>query len=195
MTDRKYIEELTVEELTQVFNNNEKLQNQVLEDMIESEMHWISEKMDYIRKSLSDWSIGTGQRNYIIVKTRSMNEFLEGLKQMGREVPAFSDTKAAEIIGKLEKAAEAYYNADIDIDEDEYDLLEEGAEDALKEAADELADQFTRDLNGLYDHDTQLDYFLDFYSNARMEEEETYYIHSDSETYKLYQDVSYTKSY
>ncbi|QIW88608.1 hypothetical protein P59_239 [Bacillus phage P59] len=189
MTTKKFVEEMSQEELVKVFNANEKLQNEVLEDMIDSEMHWIGEKLDYVRDSLSDWSVGTCQRSYITVK--KMNSFLQGLIEMDKSVPAFNDEKAAEVIGNLQKAFDAYYYAEVEEEDD----LEELAEKAAQEAADELAAQFDRDLNYLYSHDAQLSYFLEFYADARMDDPETYYIIEEEETYKLYQDVSYTKSY
>jgi hypothetical protein len=193
MTTKKYIEEMSKEELTNVFNANSKLQNDVLEDMIDSEMHWIGEKLDYIRDSLSDWSIGTGQRNYIKVNTDRLTDFLHGLSEMDKGVPAFNDEKAAEVIGNLEAAYNAYYYADAYAHN--YEELEEAADRAAQKAADELARQFDRDLSYLYDTENQLDYFLEFYADARMDDEETYYVIVEEGTFKLYEDVSYTKSY
>jgi hypothetical protein len=195
MTTKKFIEEMNNEELTQVFNANQKLQEQVLEDMIDSEMYWIGEKLDYVRDSLSDWSIGTGQRNYIKVNHNYLKEFLEGLIEMDKSVPAFSEKKAEEVIGKFEQAHNLYYYADVD--DYNYEELEDKAERAAQEAANELAEQFDRDLDHIYADENQLIYFLEFYADARMAdvEAETYYIIEEEGTFKLYQDVSYTKSF
>lgn len=197
MTNKKFIEEMTKEERTEVFNKNTGLQHKVLDDMQDSEMDWIGEKLDYIREHLSDWSVGTGARPYIYASTmngtRTMSGILEGLKKMDAEVPAFGDDKAAEVIGNLEKAIDEYFDAESD--RDDYDDLEEAAEKAVQTALDELAAQFEKDLNYCYDSDTQLSYFLEFYADARMDDEETFYIIPEEGTYKLYEDVAYTKTF
>lgn len=193
MTTKKFIEEMNKEELTQVFNANEKLQEQVREDMTESEMYWIGDRLNYVREYLSDWSVGPDQRNYIKVNPNCINEFLHGLTNMDNEVPAFSDKKAAEVIGNLQAAYDLYYYTDCN--DHEHEELEEKAERAAQEAANELAKQFERDLDGVYDSENQLSYFLDFYADARMDEAETYYIIEEEGTFKLYKDVSYTQTF
>ena len=83
------IKEMNNEQLTEVFNANNKLEEKVLDDMIESEMFWIGEQLDYIRSAMKDWSIGPDNRSYITV--RDSEAFIEGVIVMDESVPLFSD--------------------------------------------------------------------------------------------------------
>ena len=63
----KYINELTDNEKRALIENNSALANMVYDDMIENEMYFITEQLDYIRDGLRDYSIGAYNRNIIIV--------------------------------------------------------------------------------------------------------------------------------
>lgn len=186
---KTYIEELTVGEQKVVFRANSTLQEQVLDDMIESEMHWITEKLDYVRDYLNNWSVGTGSRSFISVSDHI--DFYRGLVAMEQEVPAFTDDKHKEIVVPLGEAYEAYVNEDCD--SDEFEELEEAFEKLAQEAADELAEQFDRDLDAQYDDATQELYFTEFYIDARMDRG-TFYIKEGGD-HTLYEHVNYEKSF
>jgi len=185
--ENKYIEELTKEELTKVFEANHKLQNDVYDDMIDSEMHWIGEQLDYLRDGLSDWSIGAYNHNYIRVRDNS--KFIDGLIKMDKEVPLFSDEDAKQIYA-VEKLRDELYEKDVD-DED-YDEVEEGFEEMVHELAEEVTRAFTKRLDNCAERQYQLEYFLEFYVESRLEKD-LFYIKDDS--YELFEDVAFTKSY
>lgn len=184
---RKYIEEMNKEELIKVFEANHKLQNDVYDDMVESEMHWIGEQLDYLRDGLSDWSIGAYNYNYIKIKDN--DKFIAGLIKMDKEVPLFGDEEAKQIY-EVEKLRDEFYNKDCD-DED-YEDVEEEYEGAVQELAESVVKAFTRRLNDCGEHKYQLDYFFEFYADSRLEKD-MFYIEND--TYELFEDVSFTKSY
>lgn len=194
MTSRKFIEDMNREELAQVFAENSELQNEVLDDMIESEMDFIGEKLDYVRAYLRDYSVGTGARPYILVRdgVDAMRGFLQGMKDMDGGVPAFNDTKAQEVIASMQKALDDYFTTDCR--HEDYEELEEIAMEAIQDGADALAEEFRSNLDYLFGYDEQLDYFFDFYVDARMFQEETYYVIVEEGTSELYKDVNYTKS-
>lgn len=183
--EKRYVEELSKEELVKVFKANARLQEAVYEDMVDSEMFWISEQLNYIKDSLHNWSIGVYNRNYISVK--DIDGFIDGLIEMDKEVPLFEDTKQ---IFEVERMKNELYNKNC-YDED-YEEAEKELKDAIEDLAQEVVKQFEKRLAGCLDRNNQLEYFLDFYYDARMESG-SMYIKDNS--YELYEDVSYTKSY
>lgn len=182
---KRYVEKLSKEELVKVFEANAELREAVYDDMVDSEMFWISEQLNYIKDSLQDWSIGVYNHNYISVK--DIDGFIDGLIEMDKAVPLFEDAKQ---IFEVERMRNEFYNKNC-YDED-YEEAEEELEKAIKDLAQEVVKQFEKRLAGCLDRDNQLEYFLDFYYDARMESG-SMYIQDDS--YVLYEDVSYTKSY
>jgi hypothetical protein len=186
---KKYIEELTKEELKLVFKANYKLQTEVYEDMVDSELHWVGEQLDYIRASLLDWSIGANNYNYIKVKDNS--GFIDGLIEMDKGIPLFNDTDAKQIY-EVEKLRYELFNKDCE-DED-YDDVEEQYEAQVKELAEAVTRQFGRRLDDCSNSEYQLDYFIEFYADARLEKD-LFYVDDEDDSYELFEDVAYIKSY
>ena len=182
---KRYVEELSKEELVKVFKANARLQKAVYADMVDSELFWIGEQLDYIKDSLQDWSIGVYNHNYISVK--HIDGFIDGLIEMNKEVPLFEDTKQ---IFEVDRMINEFYIKDC-YDED-YEEAEKELEKAIKDLTEKVVRHFEERLDWCLDRDNQLEYFLDFYYDARMESG-AMYIKDDS--YELYEDVSYTKSY
>jgi hypothetical protein len=75
----KYIHQLTDNEKRELIENNSALANMVYDDIIESEMLFISEQLDHIRAGLRDYSIGACNRNYITVGNSV--KFFDGLEK------------------------------------------------------------------------------------------------------------------
>lgn len=210
----KYISELNNEELVKVFNANKKLQERVLDDMIESEMYWIGEELDYLKPSLNDWSIGTCQHNYL--KVGDSAEFIANLLALQEDYGLFSDSEK-HIITDTEALKERLWNLEGPSEDDfedeerefdeeafdraveEYEALEAELEDQFEEAVKDLAEAVARKysdrLDYFYNHKAQLDYFLEFYSSERLDD--NYYIDTTNtdNPYELFQDVAYTKSF
>jgi hypothetical protein len=186
---KKYIEKLTKEELKLVFKANNQLQNDVYEDMIDSELHWVGEQLDYIRASLSDWSIGAYNRNYLKVKDNS--GFIDGLIEMDKGIPLFSDKEAKQIY-EVQELRDRFY--EMPSDEDGYEELEEEYEAAVQELAEAVTDKFGQRLDDCSNSEYQLDYFIEFYADARLEED-LFYIDDEDDSYVLFQDIAYIKSY
>ena len=185
--EKRYVEKLSKKELVKVFDANAKLQEAVYKDMLESEMFWIGEQLDYIKDSLQNWSIGVYNHNYISVK--DIDGFIDGLIDMDKSIPLFSNEGAKQIY-EVERMRNEFYNKNC-YDED-YEEAEEELEQAVKDLAEEVVKQFEERLSGCSDRNNLLEYFIDFYYDARMESG-SMYIQDDS--YVLYEDVSYTKSY
>jgi hypothetical protein len=190
MENQKFVSEMNNEELTKVFNNNEKLQHDVLEDMIESEMHWVTEQLDCFKDGLSDWSIGANNRNYITVKKEEIQTFIDGVIKVQKDFCLLED-KENEFIDNIEKKIDTLNN--LDMYSNEFDTLEEEIEEDVKTLAEKITDHYTRIFDNLYENKYQLEYFTEFYAESRLEENA--YINLDENSYTLYEDISYTKKY
>lgn len=178
---KKYLKDLTNDELTKVFHANEKLRSDIYEDMVETEMHYIGEQLDYLRDGLADWSIGAYNRNYISIS--DADKFIEALDDVEKAIPILIDEDAPRLKYALE-LREKYRNADMY--SDEYDELEEELDEVAEGLAGLVARRFTQVLDGCGKEEYQVDYFIEFYSDSRLDGNECY-IKGDS--YILYEDT------
>lgn len=88
----KRFNELTQEQLTQIVNRSKNLREELDSYIQDCEMCWLSEKLACIKSSLSAWSIGFYNQNYIKVRNWSM--FVDGVEK---------STKSYGCSDKLEK--------------------------------------------------------------------------------------------
>lgn len=190
MTNIKRIDELTTEELRKVFQKNTVLQEEVSEDMQESELFWVGEVLDALNEygGLSSWYIGFCNRNqHIAAKDGKEWEFIEGVKKAQKEFGFLPEGENVCIDYVSELIDELH---DLELYSDEYYALEEKVAEHISNIERLLTDQFTKNLDGLLGTYEE-DYFIEFYADARMNGD--YYVNMD--TFELFEDVSYTKSY
>src|SRR5690606_26399526 len=186
--EKKYVGELTSEELEKVFHANEKLRYAISDDMVDSELCWVGEQIDYLRNRLADWRIEPGSRTYI--RVNDYGQFVDNMVELDNSVPVLID----EDLPLLEKAKELKEKLwSVEMYTDEYDELQEQFEEAVDELVGVLEKRFTDRFDGCYNKEYMLDYFKEFYKEARLDE--NCYIIEGDETYTLYEDVSYTKSF
>lgn len=184
----KLIEEMDDTELGKVFNQNKKLQYDVLDDMLESEMGYISEQLEPMKIGLSDWSVGTNSHCYMTIGDSKASNFLEGLKQAQKDYCTLMDNDVY-LIEEAENMLEEFNNAEYC--SDEYYELEESLNLHLQEIADKITKMFEAQLNYCYGREEQEGYFIEFYSESRLEGNE----YTRDESYTLYEDVAFTKSF
>ena len=178
---KKNIQELSGEELVFVWENNQKLQDIVEEDYIESEMYYISEILSEFSLSLRDWSIGFYNQNYIRIKDNEqfLTDAIDATKKCG-----FLADRHKNLTDELQELWQKYnYGSEENIEE-----LEEKIEEKTEELMDIVIDTFN--IFTTIEPDYLLNYFVEFYVDSRMDE--TYYI---DENYSLFQDIAYTKNF
>lgn len=78
----KRFNELTQEQLTQIVNRSKDLREELDSYIQDCEMCWLSEKLACIKSSLSDWSVGFYNQNYIRVK--DYHDFLNYVKDSAK---------------------------------------------------------------------------------------------------------------
>lgn len=184
---RKYVKDMNKEELTKVFHANQKLRDDIYEDMVETEMHYIGEQLDYLKDGLSDWSIGANQRNYMYIS--NADDFIYALEETEKVVPILLDDDSPKLQQALD-LREAFRSEDID--SDGFDDLEEQLEVVANELADIVVKRFTAILDGCDKEEWQIDYLIDFYADSRLDKDMCY-INLEDENYILYEDM--IKSY
>lgn len=185
---KKYIKNLTEEELLKVYHANEKLRNEVLKDHIESVMDYVDECLIPLKNGLSNWSVGTIERPYLKVNDYKLYHFMEGMKKAQSDYCLLPDDEA-HLIDELEKAIYDYQESKTY--SDEYYELEKLALEKAQNIADKVAEIFKKNLDACFGRKELENYFIEFYSEVRLNGTE--YIQDES--YSLYEDISYTKSY
>ena len=75
----KRFSELSTEQLTNIVNRSKKLRDELDEYIQDSEMHWISEKLSCVRDSLSNWSVGFYNQNFL--RVRDYESFVTGIEK------------------------------------------------------------------------------------------------------------------
>lgn len=184
--EKKYIVDMSAEELAKVFDANAQLRDEVQNDMVETEMNYVSEQLDFVRGSLHDWSVGAYNHSYIIVN--DPDKFVEGMETMDKSIPALLEEDRPLLQEALD-ILETYRNTEMDTEE--FDEAEMQLESIAEQLADRLVYRFSQTLDACcMDSERQLDYFIDFYSDARLDSESCYV---DSEDYVLKEDI--TKTY
>lgn len=183
---KKYINELTIEQLKKVFSTNSILKDEIEEDMIETEMHYISEQMDYIRDSLSNWEIGAYYRCNINVNR--YDEFILGMYEMDQSIPILDD-KGSKLLESAVSLIDEYRNTDMIEEEEKLYTLDDEIKAVGKELENMLVNSIERILDYCTKEDRQLDYFIDFYIENRLDEytyiEDDYILKLDiTKTYK-----------
>ena len=156
----KNFKDLNTEELTLVFENNSKLQEKVFDDMFDNAAFWCSEYLNCWKGGI-DYSIGWDRGTYF--KCTDQNSFLDG----------------------LEKAQETFCFL-----ADEYNKTIKYCRELIEELENACYKRFMGEYEYCFDSKNQLDYFLNFYADERMDED--FYI---DENYLLYEHVEYIKSY
>ncbi|AGB62671.1 hypothetical protein [Bacillus phage phiAGATE] len=183
--EKKLIEELTQDELKKVWENNPKLQEQVKEDFMDSEMHWVSERLDYLKPYLSDWSVGAHNPSYIDIG--DYEGFVEGAERLSREMGLLQDEEDKKAINEMNSTRDAYELADEETDAEVLEELEDIFHRACDGVADNIAQLMEHALDCCYVDSNALDYFLDFYAPVRMDDD--YYVEPKNE-YKLFKTVT-----
>lgn len=163
----KYINELTDNEKRALIENNTALQNMVYDDMIESEMDFITEQIHYIAPGLRDYSVGSYSYNYLTVGNSV--KFLDGLETLQKNYCTLPDDMNDEIKRVLE-ARERFYC--MSYNNKNYDALDAWIDKKAQYFADCITVYFSSCLDPT--RDDMINYFIEFYADERMDE--SYYI-------------------
>ena len=183
----KNFKDLNIEELKLVFENNSKLQEKVFDDMLDSAAFWCSEYLDCWERGGIDYCIGWDIGTYFNAKDWGM--FLEGLEKAQKTYCFLSDDYNS-IIEKAWKLYDKYTYHAYDFSDLNYERIENRLTDIIEMLEDACYKRFMSEYEYCFDDKNQLEYFFEFYSNERMDDD--FYI---DEEYTLFEHVEYVKSY
>jgi hypothetical protein len=184
----KKLNELSKEELLKVYEINEKLQHEVIEDYQEDTIDFtVGEMLDYLRKSLNNWSIGFYQNNYITISDNKL--FLEGVLKATKNNGLLDETEKETIllINKIIEKIDIFEG--MDWDNNNYDKLEAW----IEEKVELIRCKVLKEFNTLttIDYNYMEEYFIEVYVEERMDKDD-YYI---NDNYELFKHIEYEKSY
>lgn len=180
----KNFEQLTTEELKQVFNNNSKLQNIVYDAAIEDINFWVQEYFNCFERGALEYNIGY-PGNFITVKNNY--DFIQGLKKLQKDFEYLPGDAKKDI--KYCDHLMARYDALPLNDYKNADLLENRINEIINGLKSEFLNQIVAEYNYYYDSENLKNYFLECYSENMSD---NYYINDD---YILFQHIEYEKSY
>jgi hypothetical protein len=163
----KYIHQLTDDEKRELIETNGALANMVYDDMIDCEMDFISEQLNYIAPGLRDYEIGPYNRNIIIVSNAL--KFLDGLEKLQKNYCTLPDDMQPEI-DRVLAARDRFYL--MGYNNKNYDDLDAWIDKKAQYFADCITDYFSSCLDP--SRADMIEYFIDFYADERMDD--SYYI-------------------
>jgi hypothetical protein len=175
---------LTTEELKKVFENNEKLKNEVFDAAQDDASYWINEYLGCFERGALECNIGY-PGDYIRVKDQG--KFIQGLKQLQKDYCYFSDDDE-KTTSYVDRLIDRYNNLPY------YDDINAARLEArIEELITILQSNFLRTLvneyNYYYDTNNLYNYFIECYSDNLSG---PYYI---DDNYTLYQHIEYEKCY
>ncbi len=159
----KYIHELTDNEKRELIENNSALQNMVYDDMLENEMDFISEQLNYIAPGLCDYSVGSYNYNYMTVGNSA--KFLDGLETLQKKYCTLPDELQPEI-DRVLSARDRFYL--MSYNNKNYDDLDAWIDEKAQYFADCITDYFSRCSEPT--RDDMINYFIEFYADERMDD-------------------------
>ena len=181
----KNFKDLNVDELKLVFENNSKLQEKVFEDMFDNAAFWCSEYLNCWKGGI-DYCIGWDRGTYF--ECTDKNSFLDGLEKAQETFCFLADEYnktikyCRELINRLNNLV--YW------DEVNEERLNNRIDELIEELETACYERFMSEYEYCFDSKNQLDYFLEFYANERMDNE--FYVDGD---YMLFEHIEYVKSY
>ena len=176
--------ELTENEMLKVYDNNKRLQQMVLDDMIDTEDFWTDEYLKPIAHTITSYDIG--YCGCYMSGIKDVNDFINGVKQMQKDFCFLPDAEN-EYINRLANTINTYYSKYY---EGSHENFEEFFYNECEELLDKISAQFKRHYNFTAEHEKE--YFLEFYIDERMNKEDNYYIDDD---YVLYETEIMTTCY
>lgn len=179
----RYLNELNLEELKEVYEKNSKLQTMVFDDMMETASLWCDEYLDCFERGSVDYCIGWDRGTYFKCKNR--DGFIDGLKKAQKNYGFLSDDYNSKIeyveklIGRLEHLV--YW------DEVNEDRLNVRIDELIEELETACYQRFMNEYEYCFNSENQLDYFINDFVERCLEDQE-YYVDEDM---IMYRDIYY----
>lgn len=182
----KYLNELNLEELKEVYDKNQKLQEMVFDNMFEDANYWTDEYLRCWERGAIGYCIGWDRGTYFEVKDR--DGFLNGLKKAQESYCFLADTwneKITYVEHLISRLNDLVY-----WDELNEERLNNRIDELIEELEHACYKQFMSEYEHCFDSKAQVDYFINFFVDERTNE--NYYVNDDLE---LFEHVEYERSF
>lgn len=163
---KKYIKDMTPDELKKVILENENLQNEVCELLMDSERFWIDEIINTL--GLVNWSIDPYDYSY--VNFDDAQPITENILKAIDEYGILDDDVDKKRLAKLE-TAESNFGC-MEYDNKNYDNLEKFIAKEVEYFEEEIAKVFV----GIYEHCNNKDAIYDYFMECVNENYDEHYI-------------------
>lgn len=151
---KKYLQDLSRDELKSLFDNNSLLRGAIWENAIDNVDFWITEKLSSFGRK-NDYSIGTYGANYIRVK--DVSSFLEWVNDCNSSFGEFYGLE--NLIDKAFTLNEKllYWN----LSDLNYDRVEKRLDEICDILADQFIDNCTQEYDWYYEDENLFSFWLD----------------------------------
>lgn len=180
----KKFNNLTIEELKKVFNNNEKLQDEILQHAQDSAHYWINEYMNCFDRGTIEYNIGY-PGDYMIVK--NSYDFIQGLKDLQKDYCYLSEDAEKNI-----KYCDHLMNRHNNLPFEDYknaERLENRIDEIINDLKNDFLNQLKNEYNYYCDSKNLCEYFVEIYADDMNGE---YYT---DDNYILYQHIEFERCY
>lgn len=183
------LKDLSREELLKVFEVNNKLEEQVFDDMFDNAHYWNTEYLESWNGGI-DYAIGYDRGAYFNCSDEEL--FLDGLKKAQKDYGFLADEYnsvieyAEEIMNRMDNLnyESKYYD-------NNYERLADRLTELINELEHECYKRFMDEYECCFDDRNKQSYFIEFYVDSRMDDDD-FYVDDD---YVLYEHIEYEKSY
>ena len=175
---------LTTEELKKVFDNNNKLQNEILNAAQDDASYWINEYLDCFPRGAIEYNIGY-PGDYIRVKDQ--DKFIQGLKQLQKDFCYLSE-EDEQIMLYADRLIDKFDNLSC-WDDKNAARLDARIEELIIILQTNFLRALVNEYNYYYDTKNLYDYFIESYADNLTDD---YYI---DDNFTLYQHIEYEKCY
>ena len=181
------LNELNRKELVKVFENNSKLREKVFNDMFENADFWNGEYLDCWKRGAISYSIGWDRGTFF----RILNEdlFLDGLEKAQKDFGFLAD-QYNETIKYCRELVERFDNISYNLSMENEERMRNRIDELLEELENACYKRFMEEYEYCFDTDNQKEYFIDFFSSERLDE--NFYINED---FELFEHVEFVRNY
>ena len=167
----KKLSELTTEELKKVYNNNQKIQDDVFDALVESANFCIGEYLNNFERGALKYDLSvSGYGDFLTVK--NIDLFVEGLSISESMYCWLPD--CAEKIDRLSALVDRYNKVGYTLSIDNDNRLQDRIDELTDGLRIELFNAVRREYDACCDAENLINYFIDFYVNECIDD--TYYI-------------------
>lgn len=183
----KKLSELTTEELKKVYENNQKIQNIIFDELAEDANFWVGEYLNNFKRGTINYSFSVdGYGDFLTVKNIEL--FVEGLNSSEASFRWLPDY--TEKIERLEALVNRYNEVGYTLSIDNDNRLRNKIDELTDVLRIELFNVIRSEYNSCYDTENAISYFIEFYVDERMDD--SYYI---DDNYIFYQNIECEKCY